>query len=941
MRLSIALVLLLLLCTVGFRVGSESIYSQDGAALRALMEHMKNIPPDWGKSGDPCGGNPWAGVTCNNSRVIELKLYNMGIEGTLSSDIGSLTELQILDLSYNRNLGGSLPPAIGRLQHLTSLFLIGCNFTGNIPDEIGNLSELTFLALQLNKFIGKIPNSLGRLSKLVLLDLAGNQLSGPIPISTDIAPGLDQLVYTKHFHFNKNHLSGPIPEKLFHSNLTVLHVLLDHNQLTGTIPGSIGVVQSLESLRLDNNNLTGQIPETISDLRNLKLLNLANNNLTGPMPNLTLLNSLDTLDLSQNSFDPSEAPAWFANLENLSSLVIESGGLFGKVPAKLFSLPRLQRVVLKNNAFNGSLDMGSDISNQLQIVNVENNALTSVELSVDYNNTIMLHGNPVCGNIHLSETSYCLPVRKKPVPSVNQSHCKSQACAQIYDCLHPYEGLMIFRAPYFQVVTDHLVFEQLEETVWNTYGSHVASVSLQDPHFNGDSYLEVLLKLCPLNGAYFNRTEILMELDLSNRHYKAPKIFGPYYFSALPYNFPGTSSSSHRGLIIGMVVGFTILIVGLVSMGIYAMRQKKMVQKAIEIINPFASWDPDVENSVEAPQLNGARWFSYDELKNCTNNFPEINVIGVGGYGKVYRGKLSNGKIVAIKREQLESNQGGLEFKTEIELLSRIHHKNLLELVGFCFQKGERMLIYEFMPNGTLRECLLGQNGVELNWKARLCIALDSARGVAYLHEHANPPIIHRDIKSTNILLDEHMNAKVADFGLSKLVSDSERGQYTTQVKGTLGYLDPEYYTTQLLTGKSDVYSFGVVMLELITAMPPIHNSKYIVREVQKSINKKDLKFYGLAELMDPVIRYGPHIIGFKGFVDLALRCVEDSSVDRPTMGEVVKELEVLAANEGMSRNSSSASSSSTRYLIPRRDGGNNPFEYSGGYSFSIELEPK
>lgn len=141
---------------------------------------------------------------------------------------------------------------------------------------------------------------------------------------------------------------------------------------------------------------------------------------------------------------------------------------------------------------------------------------------------------------------------------------------------------------------------------------------------------------------------------------------------------------------------------------------------------------------------------------------------------------------MAIKRAQLGSNQGGLEFKTEIELLSRVHHKNLLGLVGFCFEQGQQMLVYEFMANGTLRESLTGRSGVYLDWKRRLRVALGSARGLAYLHELASPPIIHRDIKSTNILLDDNLTAKVADFGLSKLVSDSSKGHVSTQVKGTL-----------------------------------------------------------------------------------------------------------------------------------------------------------
>jgi serine/threonine protein kinase len=295
---------------------------------------------------------------------------------------------------------------------------------------------------------------------------------------------------------------------------------------------------------------------------------------------------------------------------------------------------------------------------------------------------------------------------------------------------------------------------------------------------------------------------------LNSQNYSTPREYGPYYSTAEPYNI----SSKAWKYIIGVAIGCALLAVLLVLLGIYAVRQKKRAQREKLRNDPFASWNSG-EESGEAPKLSGAKAFAYDELKMYTNSFKEINIIGSGGYGKVYRGMLPDKQLVAIKRSKEGSMQGGLEFKTEIELLSRVHHKNLVGLVGFCFDKGERMLVYEYICNGTLRDSLSGASGIQLNWSKRLKIAVDSATGLAYLHNHANPPIIHRDVKSTNILLDENLTAKVSDFGLSLFVSNSEIGHVTTHVKGTLGYLDPEYYTTKQLTGKSDVYSFGVVLL--------------------------------------------------------------------------------------------------------------------------------
>ncbi|RWV92542.1 hypothetical protein GW17_00045069 [Ensete ventricosum] len=276
---------------------------------------------------------------------------------------------------------------------------------------------------------------------------------------------------------------------------------------------------------------------------------------------------------------------------------------------------------------------------------------------------------------------------------------------------------------------------------------------------------------------------------------------------------------------------------------------------------------------------------------------------------QVYRGLLPDGRMVAIKRSTKGSMQGGEEFKMEIELLSRVHHRNLVDLVGFCFDKGERMLVYEYITNGTLRDCLSGRRSVGLDWRRRVKIALDSARGLAYLHEHANPPIIHRDVKATNILLDDHLTAKVSDFGLSTFVLDSEEGQFSLDIKGTPGYLDPEYFMSQQFTAKSDVYSLGVVMLELITAMPPIAKGKYIVREAKVAVDEDDTEYYGLKNMIDPsLLNTRRSLDGFRRFTELALQCLEESSLHRPTMNDIVKEIEIMLGKDELNTDSVSAS---------------------------------
>lgn len=935
------LLLLLFLCAAGLRIASAGTNQQDGAALRSLMKKWKNVPSSWGKSNDPCGAK-WDGVSCDgNGRVTSLNLFGMSMSGTLGDDIGSLTELRILDLSSN-NLDGPLPAAIGKLLKLEYLALVGCGFIGPVPSELGNLSQLKFFALNSNKLTGSIPPSLGKLSNVTWLDLADNQLTGSLPMSRDNGTGLDQLVKAEHFHFNYNMLEGSVPESLFNSTMHLRHILFDRNNFTGPIPASIGGIPSLEVLRLNNNGFMGEVPP-LNNLTKLQVLMLSNNKLSGQIPNLTGMSSLENVDISNNSFDPSNVPSWISDLTNIITLTMQSVGLSGQLPQKLFSFPQLQNLVLSDNQLNGTLDMGNNISTHLDVVNIQNNKILSV---IVYNSfsvkNLMLEGNPLCNGSLLSDTTPCTGQQTEAPP---QLFLDAQ-------CANPFIETMIFRAPSFDNVLEFL--PELENNLSSQLNSCTPNRLSLIPYSNEDAYLNVNIKACPVNQKKFNYSQVLNCFNLTVKTYKAPEIFGPYYVKAHAYPFHDKTS---RAVLIGIVTGSVFLVMGLTLVGFYALRQKKQAQRLASINNPFASWGSMEEDIGEAPKLKNVRFFKLEELKLCTNDFREINAIGAGGYGRVYRGKLPDGQLVAIKRSKEGSMQGGLEFKTEIELLSRLHHKNLVGLVGFCFEKGEKMLVYEFIANGTLSEALYGMKGIQLDWNRRLKIALDSARALAYLHDHANPPIIHRDVKSTNILLDEKLTAKVADFGLSLLVSDSEEGQLCTNVKGTLGYLDPEYYMTQQLTAKSDVYSFGVVLLELIVAKPPIHENKYIVREVKMALNMEDRTHCGLKDVMDPVLQKMGGLLGFPQFLKLALQCVEEVGTSRPSMNSIVREIELIMQENGLTPDSvlasssfsielattkvapklpySSASTSSTAFDMDSR-----AFEYSGVFPSHGSLNP-
>ncbi|KAK7303488.1 hypothetical protein RJT34_14395 [Clitoria ternatea] len=924
-------------------------------ALNALKSDWQNVPLSWETSNDPCDG--WEGIHCIDGRVTTISLASMGLSGQLTADIGLLSELQILDLSYNSNLTGTISSDIGNLKKLTTLILIKCGFTGPIPDTIGNLQRLVTLSLNSNGFSGPIPAAIGNLSRIYWLDLAENQLSGTIPVSNGTTPGLDMLHNAGHFHFGQNKLSGNIPSQLFSSEMSLKHVLFESNQFTGSIPSTLGLVQTLEVVRLDGNNyLTGTVPQNINNLTKLTNLFLSNNRLSGPLPNLTGMNSLNYLDLSNNSFDPSGFPPILTTLQSLTTLIMENIGLQGTVPVSLFGLQQLQTVVLRRNQLNGTLDIGTLISSQLELLDLQTNIIVEFNPKVDVSKVeVILIGNPICQETGTPNT-YCSIAKSNDSYTTQPNNCVPVECSADLisspncKCAYPYTGTFTLRAPSFSDLGNETVFASLEKSLLFSFLAQdqpVDSVSLSNPTVT--DYLAMTLKIFPSGQDRFNRTGISsIAFMLSNQTYKPPPTlgFGPFYFVGDPYDHfladsalqvpAPISNSTNTGIIAGAAGGGAALLVLVLLTIVYAFRRRKNTKKTSGKSNPFEQWDPSESNS-SIPQLKGARRFTFEEIQNCTKNFSQVNNIGSGGYGKVYRGTLPNGQLIAVKRAQKESMQGGLEFKTEIELLSRVHHKNLVSLIGFCFDQGEQMLVYEYVPNGTLKDTLSGRSGIRLDWIRRLKVTLGAARGLDYLHELANPPIIHRDVKSTNILLDDRLNAKVSDFGLSKPLGDGAKGYITTQVKGTMGYLDPEYYMTQQLTEKSDVYSFGVLMLELITARRPIERGKYIVKVVKNAIDKTK-EFYGLKEILDPAMDLGTGLSGFDKFVELAMQCVEESSTSRPSMNHVVKEIENMLQLVGSNPNVESASTSSSYNNVSK---GSSLHPYDNEYFDSSVVLPR
>ncbi|KAJ6365852.1 hypothetical protein OIU76_030601 [Salix suchowensis] len=537
-------------------------------------------------------------------------------------------------------------------------------------------------------------------------------------------------------------------------------------------------------------------------------------------------------------------------------------------------------------------------------VDLRNNLLSSISgaLNPPDNVTLRLGGNPICDNANIANIiQFCgfeAGGDRTTERSTNSTMtCPVQACPvdNFFEyaptsplpcfCASPLRIGYRLKSPSFSYF-DPYVF---------SFESYVTSALKLNPYqLSIDSYfweqgprLRMHLKIFPppnnMHSSTFNVSEVLRIRGIfTSWHFPGDDLFGPY--ELLNFTLVGPYAGVHftkgknisKGVWVAIALGSIACIIAVtaaVSLLIarrYARQHRKMSRRHI--------------SSKASMKIDGVKGFTFKEMAMATDSFNCSAQVGRGGYGKVYRGILSGNSIVAIKRAEEGSLQGQKEFLTEIKLLSRLHHINLVSLVGYCEEKEEQMLVYEFMPNGTLRDWLSDKAKGTLNFGTRLRIALGSAKGILYLHTEAQPPVFHRDIKATNILLDSKLTAKVADFGLSRLapVLDDEGNlpnHVSTVVRGTPGYLDPEYFLTHKLTDKSDVYSLGIVFLELLTGMHPISHGKNIVREsgIMFSIIDNRMGAYP-SECVER-------------FVALALSCCHDKQEKRPSIRGVVGKL--------------------------------------------------
>nr|XP_043637966.1 receptor-like kinase TMK4 [Erigeron canadensis] len=760
----------------------SSVTADDAAVMSKLSSAISPVPPTWKQNGD--GYCDWKGISCDNTKRV------------------------------------------------TSINIPGGSLTGTLPSDLNTLSQLKTLAIQRNKLNGQLP-SLANLTLLEEVYLDSNNFTS---ISSNFFLGLSSL---QKFSISDNVNLSPwsIPNELTEStNLQTFEA--SNANITGSIPDFFDKLPSLQDLRLSYNNLTGELPASFGESEIVNLwLNNQDQGLSGGLDVLSSMSQLSQVWLQANEFTGGIPD--LSKCTSLLDLQLRDNQLTGVVPVSLMSLPKLLNVTLQNNKLQGPLPVfGKDVKVELGLTtnsfclaipgdcDPQVTALLEVARDIGYPMSLAesWKGNNACGGDWNFVS--CDPSEKN-VTSVNFGK----------------RGFLGTISPSFANLTS------------------LKTLLLNDNSLTG-SIPEILTSLPDLQLFNVSNNNISGAIPVFPPKVNFLRDNNPFLGHNIPSgntNQPASSSNSSDsdprspgkskgssgsvGMIIGIVIS-VLVFVGIILFVSYKCYVKNRYQKFGRVGSP-GNGKELVKESELGSSSNGFKvptelqsqssgdhsempvfergnvMISYQVLKQVTDNFSDNNVLGKGGFGVVYKGELHDGTKIAVKRMEsgVKGTKGLNEFQAEIGVLTKVRHRHLVALLGYCVNEHERLLVYEYMPQGTLSQHLFDwsvHQSPPLSWKQRVSIALDVGRGVEYLHSLAQQSFIHRDLKPSNILLGNDMRAKVADFGLVKNAPD---GKYSVETKlaGTFGYLAPEYAATGRVTTKVDVFAFGVVLMELIT----------------------------------------------------------------------------------------------------------------------------
>ncbi|XP_058070885.1 probable LRR receptor-like serine/threonine-protein kinase At1g56140 [Magnolia sinica] len=876
--------------------------------------------------------------------LLVVGLFGNYLTGPLPSSIGNLRALQDLNLNTNL-LSGSIPKELGNLRNLTSLSLGTNSFNVSLPPEMGNLVNLQGLFLDSIGVSGPIPSTFANLVNLETLWVFDNEHTGTIPdfignwsklkILISSYPLLNHSCKRGHADFHQLHccpymylhgnaFQGPIPSSLSSlASLTDLRIgeimsgtsslafikgmrslktlILRNSMISDTIPFNIGEYRSLQYLDLSFNNLTGEIPSSLFNMSSLLNLFLGNNNLSGSLPSRKS-SSLKTIDLSYNQLSGS-FPSWITqglqlNLVANNFDVNSFNSRFStSLPSGLNCLQRdfsCYQDSLTDSAFAINCGGPEITSEDGMVYDGDVDALGPATYYLDNVrrvavSNVMVHRN---NENDLKTTNYQSQITNTSDPELFWTTRISQGSLRYYKL-----GLVNGQ---YKVTLQFADIQMIDSNTQSGFGRRVLDISADSntQRALGRRVFDIFSQVRNLPfkdfdirktaGGVSNRVVLKSFKVNVSKNFLDIHLFwagkgtccipaeGTYGPSITAINitpqFPPkqTGKKNKTLLIVGIVIGAGALsFISIFAIFIWIRRSRHI--------------DEDKELLEMGTKPNT---FSYSELRTATGDFSLENKLGMGRFGAVYKGTLSDGRIVAAKQLSVASHQGNRQFVTEIVAISAVQHRNLVKLYGCCIDGDKRLLVYEYLENRSLDHALFGDSKLHLNWPTRYRICMGTARGLTYLHEESILGIVHRDINASNILLDADLNPKISDFGLAKLYDD-KKTHISTRVAGTIGYLAPEYALCGHLTEKADVFGFGVVTLEILSGRPNIDTSldqdKMYLLEWAWTLHEANHPL----ELIDLTLSEFDSGEALR-MIGVALLCTQTSPVLRPPMSGVV-----------------------------------------------------